>query len=189
MFTTNGVLQKLSTEVSLPVLDLNYYKIDYKQAWFKNVYKDFTFMLNGEIGYADSYGSKNFPFFKNYFMGGVNSVRGYDNGSLGPRDIDPISGLDFAVGGTKRLLGNAELFFPIPGIKDSKQFRLSAFVDGGNVWGSDSSYSLGDLRYSTGVGISWLSPFGPLKLVYAKPLNSKSTDNTQSLQFQLGQQF
>jgi outer membrane protein insertion porin family len=189
MFTNNGVLQKLNAEISLPVLDLNYYKIDYKQAWFKNVYKDFTFMLNGEIGYADSYGNKSYPFFKNYFMGGVNSVRGYDNGSLGPRDIDPVSGLDFAVGGTKRLLGNAELFFPIPGLKDSRQFRLSAFVDGGNVWGSDSSYSLSDLRYSTGVGISWLSPFGPLKLVYAKPLNSKSTDNTQSLQFQLGSQF
>lgn len=189
MFTNNGVLQKLNAEISLPVLDLNYYKIDYKQAWFKNVYKNFTFMLNGEIGYADSYGNKNYPFFKNYFMGGVNSVRGYDNGSLGPRDIDPVSGLDFAVGGTKRLLGNAELFFPIPGLKDSRQFRLSAFVDGGQVWGSDSSYSLGDLRYSTGVGISWLSPFGPLKLVYAKPLNSKPTDNTQSLQFQLGSQF
>ena len=188
MFTNNGVLQKLSAEVSLPVLDLNYYKIDYKQAWYKNVYKDFTFMLNGEIGYADSYGNKNYPFFKNYFLGGVNSVRGYDNGSLGPKGVDS-SGNDYSLGGTKRLLGNAELFLPVPGLKDSKQFRLSAFVDGGNVWGSDSSYNLGDLRYSTGLGISWLSPFGPLKLIYAKPLNSKSTDTTQSIQFQLGSQF
>jgi outer membrane protein insertion porin family len=190
MFTNNGVLQRLSAEVSLPVLDLNYYKIDYKQSWYKNFYKDFTFMLNGEIGYADSYGNKNYPFFKNYFMGGVNSVRGYDNASLGPRGpIDPTTGLSYAVGGTKRLLGNAEVYTPIPGLKDSKQFRLSAFIDGGNVWGSDASYSLSDLRYSAGVGISWLSPFGPLKLVYAKPLNAKSTDNTQSLQFQLGAQF
>ncbi len=188
LFTNNGVLQKLSAEVSLPVLDLNYYKIDYKQAWFKNVYKDFTFMLNGEIGYADSYGNKSYPFFKNYFLGGVNSVRGYDNGSLGPKGIDS-AGNDYSLGGTKRMLGNAELFFPIPGLKDSKQFRLSAFVDGGNVWGSGSSYSLGDLRYSTGVGISWISPFGPLKLVYAKPLNSKTGDTTQNLQFQLGSQF
>jgi len=188
MFTNNGVLQKLSAEVSFPVLDLNYYKLDYKQAWYKNVYKDFTFMLNGEIGYADSYGNKNYPFFKNYFLGGVNSVRGYDNGSLGPHDKD-TSGNDFALGGTKRLLGNAELFLPVPGLKDSKQFRLSAFIDGGNVWGSDSSYNLSDLRYSTGLGISWLSPFGPLKLIYAKPLNSESTDNTQSIQFQLGSQF
>lgn len=189
MFTNNGVLQKLSAEVSLPVLDLHYYKVDYKHAWFKNFYKDFTFMLNGEIGYADSYGSKEYPFFKNFFMGGVNSVRGYDNGSLGPRDIDPTTGLSFAVGGTKRLLGNAEILMPIPGLKDSKQFRLSAFVDGGNVYGTSSGYDLGSLRYSTGVAISWFSPFGPLKLVYARALNSQAGDNTQNLQFQLGQQF
>lgn len=188
MFTNNGVLQKLSAEVSLPVLDLHYYKVDYKHAWFKNVYKDFTFMLNGEIGYADSYGNKNYPFFKNFFMGGVNSVRGYDNGSLGPRNLDS-TGQSYAVGGTKRLLGNAELFLPIPGLKDSKQFRLSAFLDAGNVYGENQGYSLGDLRYSTGAAISWLSPFGPLKLVYAKALNSKPDDNTQNLQFQLGQQF
>ncbi len=189
LFTNSGVLQKLSGEVSLPVLDLQYYKIDYKHAWFKEVYPGFTFMLNGEIGYADSYGNKKYPFFKNFFMGGVNSVRGYENGSLGPRDIDPSTSEDFAVGGTKRLLGNAELFLPIPGLKDSKQFRLSAFVDAGNVYGADQSYDFGDLRYSTGLGISWFSPFGPLKLVYAKPLNSKEGDQTQSIQFQLGQQF
>lgn len=188
-FTNNGVLQRLNGEVSLPVLDLQYYKIDYKHAWFTNFYKDFTFMLNGEIGYADSYGNKKYPFFKNFFMGGVGSVRGFDNGSLGPRDLDPTTGVDFAVGGTKRLLGNAELFFPVPGLTDSKQFRLSAFLDAGNVYGANESYNLGDLRYSTGLGISWFSPFGPLKLVFAKPLNEKTGDNTQAIQFQLGQQF
>ena len=189
LYTNNGVLQKLSGEVSLPVLDLQYYKIDYKHAWFKPVFKDVTLMLNGEIGYAESYGNKNYPFFKNFFMGGVNSVRGYSNGSLGPRDIDPTTNVSFAVGGTKRLLGNAELFMPVPGLKDSKQFRLSAFVDAGNVYGSDTSYSLSELRYSTGAGISWFSPFGPLKLVYAKALNSKAGDNTETIQFQLGSQF
>lgn len=189
LFTKNGVLQKLSGEASLPVLDLQYYKIEYKHAWFKEVAKDLTLMLNGEIGYADSYGGKNYPFFKNFFMGGVNSVRGFDNGSLGPKGIDNTTGLSFAVGGTKRLLGNAEMFFPVPGLKDTKQFRLSAFVDAGNVWGTNTAYNLGDLRYSTGVGISWFSPFGPLKLVFAKPLNSQSGDNTQTIQFQLGQQF
>ena len=145
-------MQRLNAEVSLPVLDLHYYKIDYKHAWFNNFYKDFTFMLNGEIGYADSYGNKNYPFFKHFFMGGGKlSSRFYDNGSLGPRDIDPSTGESFAVGGTKRLLGNAELFMPVPGLKDSKQFRLSAFIDGGNVY--DSNGSIGsDLRYSTGAG-------------------------------------
>lgn len=189
LYTNKGVLQKLSGEVSLPVLDLEYYKIDYKHAWFQPVAKDLTLMLNGEIGYAESYGNKNYPFFKNFFMGGVNSVRGYANGSLGPRDVDPTTGVSFAVGGTKRLLGNAELFMPIPGLKDSKQFRLSVFVDAGNVYSSNSSYSLSELRYSTGAGISWFSPFGPLKLVYAKALNSKVGDNTETIQFQLGSQF
>lgn len=189
LYTNKGVLQKLSGEVSLPVLDLEYYKIDYKHAWFQPVAKDLTLMLNGEIGYAEAYGNKNYPFFKNFFMGGVNSVRGYANGSLGPRDIDPTTGVSFAVGGTKRLLANAELFMPIPGLKDSKQFRLSAFVDAGNVYSSNSSYSLSELRYSTGAGISWFSPFGPLKLVYAKALNSKAGDNTETIQFQLGSQF
>lgn len=189
LYTNAGVLQKLSGEVSLPVLDLQYYKIDYKHAWFKPVMKDVTLMLNGEIGYAESYGNKEYPFFKNFFMGGVNSVRGYANGSLGPRSDPVAGGLDYAVGGTKRLLANAELFVPIPGLKDSRQFRLSAFVDAGNVFGSNASYSLSELRYSTGAGISWSSPFGPLKLVYAKALNSKATDNTETIQFQLGSQF
>jgi len=188
MFTNNGVLQRLTTEVSLPVLDLEYYKIDYKHAWFKEIRSGFTFMLNGEIGYADSYGSKEYPFFKNFYMGGVNSVRGYENGSLGPKFTN-TNGQQYSSGGTKRLLGNAELYFPVPGLKDSKQFRFSAFVDAGNVFGSNESYSLGDLRYSTGIGVSWLSPFGPLKLVYAKPLNDQTGDKTQSIQFQLGQQF
>lgn len=188
-FPNNGVLQRLTTEVTLPVLDLEYYKVDYKHAWYKEVFKNYTFMLNGEVGYADTYGSKNYPFFKNFYMGGVNSVRGYKNGSLGPRSIDSNTGRDFTLGGTKRLLGNAELFFPVPGLKDSNQFKMSAFVDAGNVFGSNQSYSLGDLRYSAGLGVSWISPFGPLKLVFAKPLNSKSGDDTETIQFQLGQQF
>lgn len=189
LFTRNGVLQRLTGEVTLPVLDLEYYKIDYKHAWFKEVHPGFTLMLNGEIGYADSYGNKKFPFFKNFYMGGVNSVRGYENGSLGPRSVDSVTGDDFALGGTKRLLGNAELFLPIPGLKDSKQFRLSAFVDAGNVFGNEQSYDFGELRYSSGLGVTWISPFGPLKLVFAKPLNSKTGDDTQTIQFQLGQQF
>ncbi|MFZ3088380.1 MAG: outer membrane protein assembly factor BamA [Methylotenera sp.] len=188
-FPNNGVLQRLTTEVALPVLDLEYYKVDYKHAWYKEIFKNYTFMMNGEIGYADTYGSKNYPFFKNFYMGGVNSVRGYKNGSLGPRSVDSNTGRDFALGGTKRLLGNAELFFPVPGLKDSNQFKMSAFVDAGNVFGSNQSYSLGDLRYSAGLGVSWISPFGPLKLVFAKPLNSKSGDDTETIQFQLGQQF
>lgn len=189
LFPNKGVLQRISGEVSLPVLDLQYYKIEYKHAWYKDVTKDVTFMLNGELGYADSYGSKKYPFFKNFYVGGVNSVRGYDNGSIGPRDFDPGSNEDFAVGGTTRIVGNAEVFIPVPLIKKSSQFRLSAFVDAGSVYGNNERIDLGELRYGAGVGISWFSPFGPLKLVFAKALNAQDTDDTQTLQFQLGSQF
>ncbi len=189
LFPNKGVLQRISAEVSIPVLDLEYYKIDYKHAWFKDVTKDVTFMLNGELGYADSYGNKEYPFFKNFYVGGVNSVRGYENGSIGPRDFDPGTNEDFAVGGTTRIVGNAEVFIPVPLIKKSSQFRLSAFVDAGNVYGNNESIDLGELRYGAGVGVSWFSPFGPLKLVFAKALNPKDTDDTQTLQFQLGSQF
>ena len=189
LFPNRGVLQKLSAEVALPVLDLEYYKVEYKHSWFKDVTKNFVVMLNGELGYADSYGSKEYPFFKNFYVGGVNSVRGFDNGAIGPRDFDPGTNSDFAVGGTTRIVGNAEIFAPVPFIKNSSQFRLSAFVDTGSVYANNQSISLGELRYSTGVGISWFSPFGPLKLVFAKALNKKEGDQTQTLQFQLGSQF
>lgn len=189
LFTNKGVLQRLTLEGSLPVLDLQYYKIDYKHSWYKELNNDFTLMLNGEIGYAQSYGGKNFPFFKNFFSGGVNSVRGYNVASLGPRDIDPTRGRDFAVGGQKLLIGNVELFFPVPGVTGSKQFRMSTFIDGGNVFSQDQAYDVGDLRYSAGLGLSWFSPFGPLKLVFAKALNPQPRDDLQVLQFQFGQQF
>jgi len=189
LFPNNGVLQRISTEIGLPGLDLQYYKLEYKHSWYKEINKNLTFMLNGEMGYGDTYGSKDYPFFKNFYIGGVNSVRGYQTSAIGPREVDAVSGNDFAVGGTKRLLGNAEIYFPIPGMKDSKQLRLSTFLDAGSVYASSDPINLADLRYSTGLGISWYSPFGPIKLVLAKALNAKDTDRTQILQFQLGSQF
>ena len=189
LFPSNGVIQRLSLEATVPGLDLEYYKFDYKHAWYKEIFKNVTFAASGELGYGASYGKKNYPFFKNFYAGGVGSVRGYDTSSIGPRDIDPVSNRDFPVGGTKLVLTNAELFVPVPGLKDSKQFRLSAFIDGGSVFGPADSVKLNDLRFSTGVGVSWFSPFGPIKVFLATPLNSKTGDQTQKFGFQLGSQF
>lgn len=200
LFPNNGVLQRITADVGVPGLDLEYYKLDYKHTWYKAVTKNITLMLNGEAGYGDSYGSRDFPFFKNFYTGGVNSVRGYQTSAIGAREIDHSSGSnsDFAVGGTRLLLANAELFFPVPLLKDSKQFRLSVFLDGGTVWGigdkttntPDSCNGASDcLRFSTGLGVSWYSPFGPIKVVLAKALNADKNDNTEVLQFQLGSQF
>lgn len=189
LFPNNGVLQRVTAEVGLPGLDLEYYKLDYKHTWYKALTKNITFSLNGEAGYGDTYGNKDFPFFKNFYVGGVNSVRGFQTSAIGPRDTDRVTGDTFAVGGTKLLLGNAELYFPIPGMKDSKQLRLSTFIDAGTVFANDETIDLSQLRYSTGLGVSWYSPFGPIKLVAAKALNAQSGDRTQILQFQFGAQF
>jgi outer membrane protein insertion porin family len=201
LFPKEGVYQRVSTEIGLPGLDLEYYKLEYKHSWYQPINNYMTFMLNGELGYGDTYGSKEYPFFKNFYIGGVNSVRGYDTSAIGPY-VPPQPYTDgsgnihpgYYTGGTKRVLGNAEIYFPVPGMKDSSQLRLSTFFDAGsisgsNVAGTTGSNSLADLRYSVGAGIAWYSPFGPIKLVFAKALNPQSTDRTQIIQFQLGSQF
>jgi outer membrane protein insertion porin family len=83
LFPKEGVYQRIFAEIGLPGLDLEYYKLDYKHTWYQPINKFMTFSLNGELGYGDTYGSKDFPYFKNYYVGGVNSVRGYDTSAIG----------------------------------------------------------------------------------------------------------
>jgi len=195
LFPKKGELRRVNAEIALPGLDMQTYKITLQETWYKDITKDLTFMLNGQFGYANSYGGKQFPFFKNFYVGGVNTVRGYAQGGIGPVCKTGESGCgtttssNMFLGGNKQILGSAELFLPVPFLKNNDQFRLSAFIDAGNVYGIGESLSLGDLRFSAGMGVLWVSPFGPLKLVYAKPFNNQSTDRTESIQFQMGQQF
>ncbi len=128
---------------------------------------------------------KPLPFFKNYYAGGVTSVRGYNTSSLGPRDATDNS----ILGGNRRLVGNAELLFPMPGAGSDRSVRLGAFVDGGQVFAPGDKIALSDVRYAAGLSLAWNSPVGPLKFSIAKPLNAKSNDNIQRLQFTLGQVF
>jgi outer membrane protein insertion porin family len=196
LFPKKGELRRVSGEIATPGLDLQIYKLSLQETWYKDVTKDLTVMLNGQFGYANSYGGKEFPFYKNFYVGGVNTVRGYAQGSIGPVCLvgdtscgSNTSTSNMFMGGNKQIVMNAELFMPVPFIKNNNQFRLSAFIDAGNVYSLDQSVVLGDLRYSAGMGVLWVSPFGPLKLVYAKPFNNQSTDKTESIQFQMGQQF
>ena len=184
-----GGLDKVLAEVALPGFEIQMYKLFYQKSWYQPLSKSTTFMLAGQLGYENSYGGKVLPFYKNFFSGGVNSVRGFRQGAIGPVEIEPATGQNVFVGGNKQVIGNAELFFPLPFAKDSKQFRASIFLDAGSVYAKNDPISLGDLRYSAGAGIMWVSPFGPLKLLYAKALNAQSTDITESIQFQIGQQF
>jgi outer membrane protein insertion porin family len=185
LVTTKGSLRRAVLEVSLPGSTATYVRATYQHQHFFPLDRRLTLAVNGEVGVASSYGNKDLPFFKNFYAGGIGSVRGFDSGSLGPRDTT----LNEAIGGDKRLIGNAELLFPVPGMGRDNSMRLSVFMDAGNVWGYDSKFSLGSLRYSGGVALAWNSPMGPLKFSYANPFNKKAEDKVQRLQFQMGSVF
>ncbi len=192
---TRGRYQKLFGEISLPVLDLKYYRATYQFQQYVPVTKNVTFAFNTELGYGDGYGGEPYPFFKNFYGGGIGSVRGYETSSLGPRDSDGD-----ASGGNRKFNFSLELLTPIPGA--DRTLRVFTFLDGGWVWGRKAIYnpdgttryqkdkiSLGDLRYAFGVGLAWISPMGPLKLSFAIPIRKRKGDETERFQFQIGTGF
>ncbi len=176
-----GNLTSLSAETSVPGLDLEYYKLAVRHQRYFPLTEQLTLALNGEIGYGDSFGdTTDLPPFEKYYAGGANSVRGYQDNTLGP--ISTITG--DPLGGNTRVVGNMELYLPVPFMKDVKSFRISAFVDVGNVY--DSNFEAGDLRMSTGLSAIWISPIGPLSFSLAKPFNDQPGDETQLFQFSIG---
>ncbi|MBI3432096.1 MAG: outer membrane protein assembly factor BamA [Hydrogenophilales bacterium] len=190
LFPTKGLLQRVAAEIGTPAGSLQYYKLTFQHQQYFPLGRNFTLMLNGELGYGDGLSGKPLPFFKNFYAGGNSSVRGFKNGTLGPKDINGD-----ALGGNERIVGNAELFFPLPGVKDEQSLRMSVFVDTGASFGpfdvnnQYQSFSFGDLRYSAGVAVLWVSPLGPLKFSLAQPLVRKTGDKSEVFQFTLGQVF
>ncbi len=193
---TRGVYQRLNGELGLPGMDIEYYKMTYQYQRFIPLSKTWTLAFNGEVGYGDVYGSSDmFPFFKNFYVGGIGSVRGYESGTLGPKDRNPDGDMD-NLGGDRMVNGSIELLAPLPG--GDRTLRIFGFLDTGYAWGyegdgkggySRQRMSLGDLRYTTGIGVAWISPLGPLKFSIAFPLNEKEGDDTQRFQFQIGTGF
>ncbi|MBR0565236.1 outer membrane protein assembly factor BamA [Azoarcus sp. L1K30] len=190
IYPRKGVYQRVYGEASLPPGDLRYAKLNYQyQHWFP-IGKDYALMLNGDIGWATGFGGKPVPFYKNFYVGGIGSVRGFDQSALGPKDSDGD-----AIGGTRKAVANAEFFFPMPGSGKDRSFRISTFLDAGYVWGKDAvtgkddPIRFGDLRYSTGLAFAWTSPIGPLKFSVGFPLKKEAGDDTQRFQFQLGSVF
>ncbi len=180
---TTGRYQRANLEVA-PVGGLKYYRAIYQHQYYQPLFSGTTLATNGEIDFGRGYGGKAFPVFKNFYAGGIGSVRGYDSSSLGPMALngDPL-------GGSSRLILNAEFQVPFPGSGSDRTLRWFAFVDGGNVFADRAPIRFAQLRYAAGLGITWISPIGPLKLSYGKPLNAKPTDRIQHFQFQLGQGF
>ncbi len=185
LLPTSGSVQNVSAEISVPGSDIEYYKLTYLAGHYWPLSERYTFKAKAELGYGSGYGSTGaLPFYKNFFAGGSSTVRGYSSRSLGPRDSLPPND---PIGGNRRVLGNMELLFPLPGSsRDNKSMRLSLFVDGVMVYGPGQKVDLGQLRYSSGLAFNWYSPVGPLSFSYAIPLNKKTGDRTEAFQFTLG---
>jgi outer membrane protein insertion porin family len=182
LYPSRGTLQSVLLETGLPFGDLSYYKLQYTHSTYWPVYRDLVLMARADLGWGDGISGKPLPFFKAFFAGGVNSVRGYDTASLGPRDI-----FGNALGGRRKIVGNLEAFYPI--LKGDKAVRASVFADAGQIWANGDQSDNESFRFSAGVGLAWNSPIGPLKFSYAIPLNSKEGDRQQRFQFQAGTAF
>jgi outer membrane protein insertion porin family len=180
---TFGQFQRANLELA-PAGTLRYYRAVYQDQYFHPITSWMTLALNGEFDYGRGLADKPFPVFKYWYAGGIGSVRGYQTSTLGPTDVngDPL-------GGASRLIMNAELHFPFPGSTRDAGLQWFTFVDGGNVFADRQRIEFDQLRYSAGIGISWVSPVGPLKLSFAQPLNAQPTDQKERFQFQLGTGF
>ena len=178
IYPTQGTFQRAGAEVGLPIADLQYYKLSYQYQRYFAVTRYTSWLINGEVGYGDGYNGKPLPFFKNYYVGGVNSVRGFKSFTIGPKDIngDPT-------GGPQKVQANTEILFPMPGLENDRSVRLSAFVDSGLV---GTSIDLSLLRVSTGLAVLWVSPIGPLKVSFGWPVRSQPDDDLQKFQFTIG---
>lgn len=196
-FPTKGYSQSLSVDVSIPGSDLSFYRILHNTRWYQPLTEnhDWILSLRSRVGFGGEIGSNEFPFYRHFFAGGLRSVRGFEQNTLGPRDS-----LNDPFGGDILITGGAEFIFPTPFVKDRTSWRTLFFVDGGNVFDSDcssvsvpgrckSGVQFDELRFSAGVGLSWLTPIGPLAIALAFPLNDESGDETETFQFALGQTF
>ena len=181
IYPTSGTVQRLSGEIGLPSGELTYYRTTYQHQWYYPLTKNLVFYTNGQVGYADGYDGKPLPFFKVFYLGGVNNLRGYVTATIGPKDSNGD-----ALGGSRMMFGSAEFLFPFPGLQKDKSVRLSWFFDAGTV---GESYDFQEMRYSTGLAFNWYSPVGPLKVSFAKAIHAQPRDQLQKIQFTFGTAF
>lgn len=211
LFPTRGRSQSLSLEAAVPGSDLQFYKLVYKGQMYFPIAESWTLRLRTELGFGDGYGdTEGLPFYEHFFAGGFGSVRGFETNTLGPRSTDPLIDIDGdgvpdnvfrrdppPFGGNLLTEASAELIFPLPFIEDNRQFRPVLFVDAGNVFNTNcpevsticSDFDEGELRYSVGLSVTWITGLGPMTFGIAKPFNDGQFDETESFQFELGRTF
>ncbi len=181
---TRGMLQRFNSDLSMAG-DARYVRTNYQIQQYTPLTKRYTLALNADLGWGQGLSNRPYPLFKNYFVGGLGSVRGFQQSTLGPSD----STNSLYLGGPKKIVMNAELLAPFPGAGNDRTLRLFAFTDVGRAFGENEKISLSELRSSYGVGLSWISPMGPLRFSYAMPMRRQVTDKIQRLQFQIGTSF
>ncbi|MBT5388639.1 MAG: outer membrane protein assembly factor BamA [Porticoccaceae bacterium] len=208
IFATRGSSQRLNLDLTVPGSGLEYYKFVYSAEHLRGLTNTLTLKLRADLGYGESYGeTTQLPFFKNFYGGGFGSVRGFKRNTLGPQDTpcnfrDPPCNTSFIddpdpIGGNVKVELGAEVIFPLPFLKDQRSVQSSLFFDAGNIFNTKCGESqiscykpdVGEMRYSVGLGATWLSGFGPITFSLAKPLNANEFDETEVFQFSLGNQF
>ena len=180
---TAGRLTSLSLDWGFAA-DTRYVRAITKYQQYIPLSRRFTLAFNAELGWGKGLSGRPYPIFKNFYGGGLGTVRGFDQNSLGPVDVTGAY-----IGGNRRLNLNSELYLPVPGTGNDRTLRLFTYVDVGNVWGENDRLTAESLRASAGVGLTWVSPVGPLKLSYGQPLRKRPEDRIQRLQFQIGTAF
>jgi outer membrane protein insertion porin family len=181
---TRGMLQRFNADLSMAG-DARYVRTNYQIQQYTPLTKKYTLALNADLGWGQGLSDRPYPLFKNYFVGGLGSVRGFQQSTLGPSD----STNTLYLGGPKKIVLNAEMLAPFPGAGNDRTLRLFAFTDVGRAFGENEKISFSELRSSYGIGLSWVSPMGPLRFSYAMPMRRQVTDKIQRLQFQIGTSF
>ena len=208
VFPDRGHSQSLSWHVTVPGSDLQFYTMDYRGQRFFPMTEDLTLRLHTDLGFGRGFGGTDrMPFYEHYYAGGIGSVRGFEGSTLGPKSTPNVNDPDqdsLPFGGNIKITGGAEVIFPAPFVKDQRSLRTALFFDVGNIYDTQCTQTktvegdknpgcgdvdLGELRYSVGVGLSWLTALGPLGFSLAMPLNADSADDAQVFQFTLGQTF
>jgi outer membrane protein insertion porin family len=203
LFPTRGRSQSMAFEMSVPGSELEFYKLIYNGQIYIPLWRSWTLRARTELGYGDGYANTGaLPFYEHFFSGGFGSVRGFQNSTLGPRttpaDNDPFfepEGDPF--GGNLLVEASLELIFPLPFVEDSRQFRPVIFFDAGNVFNTNCpdvsvncfDFDFNEIRYSTGIGITWLTGMGPMTFSFSKALNKQEFDESEGFQFELGRTF
>ena len=186
---TRGSLQRVNADVSVGG-DVRYLRASYQYQQYFPLTKKYTLALNTDLGWGQGLKGQEYPLFKNFYVGGLGSVRGFQQSTLGPPKTTTLTNLTpIYLGGAKKLVFNAEFITPFPGAGNDRTLRLFGFSDFGSAFGENENVSLGDLRASAGIGLSWISPMGPLRFSYATPLRKQTDDKIQRLQFQIGTSF